>query len=1075
MTIFVEDKLKPGVVGTNLADAVDIETTGPSNVQTDLNTTTTNVTTIQNTLRQSNSAGIAWQYDTQITADPPQNFFRFNNVDPEQATEIYVDVFSVSGRFDEFLTQFGTGGFVYLQDRTNTRNNFLYETSGAITLTGGSTGYYTVPVTFRRSQSVLAATQGDVFTFIFLPTGTSQGGGGTLPNMFLNEITEGTTNLYTRKIDTEARVRFWLREASVTTLNSNDADTGIRIDEANGDLPEDGDTYQINSNDTNVLIYVSLDDTFDAATDLNTVWLVVTRDQGQSDESNPYIVNFGTNFTERTDLTAIASGQVYESSTGFDGNGPRFHYRANDIIELYFQDTDQFFTISEANAPNVDLTRAVKTLTESQTDSDFQAKLNFQHGIPSTDQFKLDQLVETGSTSSPSVIAGVEQILYKSGSFSNDPTDYFTSDFDTGLPPNLGASAQTWLVAVPHEYTINGAMGVESGAANATEIKRDLLIDGATGTYNIYTIPLPTTASLTNVFLLVGTTESITEIDPTSLIKIDRDNVQPSFLALIENNQSINNEAERLTALENKVSTLYPLAPDVDALTEWGDIYVPERAIQDVVLANGYDLIADYRGDSTRYESAGVTYDNTPANLVEYTGLSESLRRIFGFRVTAPADLTLLSVIDGAEVIPLIDMTAAGNYRVNNYTTSETAGQPVSNQVTFLSAVDGDNLISTAPNDNARFSIPDYPVGATNTSRSLSVGFDVLVSGSDTQGEHFVNIDVPETNEAQDRVQITFNVNLGPLHANRQVTATIDYRFVTTPDYRIVFTMVSGPSDVTLRVQDVSLIRSYTSPATITRTDNFQILQDAGGNYTFAGENELLVAFHPYPSSNVMNVVPAAVVTSTGVVTELNDRPAPVPDAGFEDVRIPDTIQFRTLRPDHILNHSDLASLLADRDVQWAYGLARLRTVSTTHAVTEAIDLASGSTLNGVAFDAGRTTQNAQAFTPDSSVTVTLPASTTLSSFIIMEVTWHTGVGTATDNNNRNYTEMGFVPAIINASDNELILGGRGRGADNYGIEVNTTSIAGTDTTIGLTIINFNDQAGATLPAGSLITAVRFY
>lgn len=1073
MTIFVEDKLKPGVVGTNLADAVDIETTGPSNVQADLNTNSTDITTIENTLRQSNSAGIAWQYDTQITADPPENFFRFNNVDPEQATELYVDVFSVSGRFDEFLTQFGTGGFVYLQDRTNTRNSFLYETSGAITLTGGSTGYYTIPVTFRRSQSVLAATQGDVFTFIFLPTGTSQGGGGSLPNMFLNEITEGTTNLYTRKIDTEAVVRFWLRENTVDPGEENTTDIGLIISEANGDLPENGDTYQINSDDTNVLIYLSLDDTFAGATDLNTVWLVVTRDQGQEDESNPYIVNVGMNFTERTNL--VASGTVYESTTGFDGNGPRFHYRANDIIELYFQDTDQFFTISEANAPNVDLTRSVKTLTESQTDLDFQSKLNYQHGIPSNDQFKLDQLVETASTSSSSVIAGVEQILYKSGSFSNDSGDYFTSDFDTGLPPNLGSSAQTWLVAVPHEYTINGAQGLESGAANATEIKRDLVIDGFTDTVNIYTIPLPTTASLTNSFVLVGTTESITEIDPTSLIKVDRDNIQPSFLALIENNQSINNEGERLTALENKVSVLYPLAPDVDSLTNWGDIYVPQRATEAVVLTDGNDLVADYRGDATRYESAGVTYDNTPANVVEYTGLSGSLRRIFGFRVSAPSDLTLLSVIDGAEIIPLIDVTAAGNYRVNNYTSSETAGQPVSNQVTFLSAVDDDNLISTAANDNARFIIPDFPAGATDTSRSVSVGFNVLVNGVDTLAEHLATVNVPETNVAQDRVQITFTANLGPLHSYRQVTATVDYRFVVSTDYRIIFTMVSGPSDVTFRVRDLSLIRNYTPAATVTRTDNFQILEDFGSNYTFTGENELLVAFHPYPSSNVMNVVPAAVVTSTGVVTELNDQPAPVPSAGFEDVRIPDTIQFRTVRPDHILNHSDLSTLLADRNVQWAYGLARLRTVSTEHAVTEAIDLAAGSSINGVAFDAGRTTQNAQAFTPASAVTVTLPASTTLSDFIIMEVTWHTGVGTATDNNNRNYTEMGFVPAIINATDDELILGGRGRGADNYGIEVDTSTIAGTDTTVLLTIINFNDTAGATLPAGSLITGVRFY
>jgi hypothetical protein len=49
MTIFVEDKLKPGVIGVQLADAVDIETTGASNVQSDLDTATNDITIIENT------------------------------------------------------------------------------------------------------------------------------------------------------------------------------------------------------------------------------------------------------------------------------------------------------------------------------------------------------------------------------------------------------------------------------------------------------------------------------------------------------------------------------------------------------------------------------------------------------------------------------------------------------------------------------------------------------------------------------------------------------------------------------------------------------------------------------------------------------------------------------------------------------------------------------------------------------------------------------------------------------------------------------------------------------------------
>ena len=237
----------------------------------------------------------------------------------------------------------------------------------------------------------------------------------------------------------------------------------------------------------------------------------------------------------------------------------------------------------------------------------------------------------------------------------------------------------------------------------------------------------------------------------------------------------------------------------------------------------------------------------------------------------------------------------------------------------------------------------------------MSVGFDVLSNGADTQGEHFETFDVPETATAQDRIQRTFNIYLGRLHGNRTVTVTIDYRFtVPSPtEFRLIFTLQTAPSDVTIRVQDVALTRTYTPAATTTRTDDFEILQDAGGNYTFTGQNELLIAFHPSLVNRTMQVVPAA-VDSTGTINELNNRVAPVPAHNFASVEIPDTValpdfEFRTARVDHYLNHSDLASLLGDRTVQWVYNKAQLRTVATIHAVSEALDLAAGSTVDGVA------------------------------------------------------------------------------------------------------------------------------
>ena len=114
-----------------------------------------------------------------------------------------------------------------------------------------------------------------------------------------------------------------------------------------------------------------------------------------------------------------------------------------------------------------------------------------------------------------------------------------------------------------------------------------------------------------------------------------------------------------------------------------------------------------------------------------------------------------------------------------------------------------------------------------------------------------------------------------------------------------------------------------------------------------------------------------------------------------------------------------------------------------------------------------RTWQDSGSFTAAATdLSVPLPTDTTLSDFLFIEVTWHTGTGTANDNEHRDYTELGSIAAIINAVDDVLILGGRGRGADNYGIEIKTAAITGSSTSISMDIINLNDTSGATLPTG---------
>ena len=956
MVIHVEDKLKPGLVNGRLADAIDVETTGNSTVQADLNTNTASISSINTMLTQLGGVGINWSFDSAISSDPALNTFRFNNADPTQATILYLDAVSLSGRFDEFLTQFASGGFIFLQDRTNTGNSYLFRTTAAITLESGTDSWYEVDVQFLQSKGTLTAVDGDTFSFIFIPiTGTGGGGGGVqLPNMFLNEIQETNTNTFTNRVDVTADaqfVRFWLRSALVTPSNVSTSGEGLVINEANGTLADNGPTFQQGSDANNVYIYFTIPDAFDTATDLSTVYVVI-KDGDEIVDS----INVDDHFVLQSDIAGSVAGQPYRSNTGLNG-GSFLHYKANQTIELFFVTVEQFFDIPEVNAKNVDLTRGVKDLPESSLESEAQAKLNYTHGVPDDDQFKLDQLVEVSTTSASATITGTDTIYYKLGAFTNDSSDYFTTDFDTGLPPSLGQTT-TWTVLVPHNHDITSVAGLESGAGTVTLIQHDIVLTGATGVFNLYRAVLPSTASATNFFVFVGTTNTITEINPSSLVKIDRTNVEANFLTHIENPNGTTDESVRLLAVENKVSVLYPLAPDVDALTEWGDIYEPERAQQEVVLTTGYDLVADYRGPTTgteRYESTGVTYSDAGTNVVTYTGLSESLQRGFGFKVNAPANQTLMWLVDGSDRIPFIDMTAAGNYRVNNYTQATTASTPTT-ETTFIAPGAGtDGVIATGGGNNAIFIIPDYPTGATVTSRSASVEFDVLLNGVDSLAGHFETFDIPETPTAQDRIQRTFSIYLGPQYGNRSVNVTIDYRFtVPSPsEFRMIFTLQVAPSDVTIRVQDVAITRTYTPASTTTRTDNFVILQDGSGDYTFTGENELLMVFHPISQTNIMEVVPVA-VDSTGSIDELNDRNVPVPVHGFDDVEIPDTtalanFEFRTFRADHYLIHRDLSSLLGDRALQWVYGLARLRTVATIHAVNEAIDLASGSTLNGVA------------------------------------------------------------------------------------------------------------------------------
>lgn len=396
-----------------------------------------------------------------------------------------------------------------------------------------------------------------------------------------------------------------------------------------------------------------------------------------------------------------------------------------------------------------------------------------------------------------------------------------------------------------------------------------------------------------------------------------------------------NVDEQRLATLESKVDALYPLTPDVTQLDEWAEVIGPRRTIQEVDITTGYTKIADFRDDSTRYESSGVVYA-TGTNVVTYTGLGDNLYRTFGFKVTAPADQVLMWIVDGSDRIPFVDMTGAGNFRINAYREAIGEDQVITNQAHFLTKDSGPATLGANDGNVQTFTITNFPANATHTSRVLQIGTDVYVNGVDTGASHLLDIEIPATNTAQAKQTVSSSTFLGPLHGNRTVVVEVGYEYRVSGSNLVVdLSISSAPSDVTIDMADVATLLNYTAPGATSRVDNFIAFTDPHGTYTFTGENEILITFQPSLTTNSMETLGA--VVGTGAITELNDIRVPVPAHSFESVEIPDTIDFRTFSPVHFLRHSDLLPLLNNRNVQWCYGLATLLTVREL-SITSAVD-----------------------------------------------------------------------------------------------------------------------------------------
>lgn len=380
---------------------------------------------------------------------------------------------------------------------------------------------------------------------------------------------------------------------------------------------------------------------------------------------------------------------------------------------------------------------------------------------------------------------------------------------------------------------------------------------------------------------------------------------------------------QRLNTLESKTNALYPLTPDVSELVDLSNALDTKRTIPGVDVATGYTKIADYRSDSDRYEQTGINYDSSGSSVIRYSGFSTNLHRGFGFKVSSPSDKTLMSLIEGGDLIPFVDMTAAGKYRINNYIQSSQAGHLIYEQYHNSPRVSGAVTLRNFAKNTTTISIESFPAGVTGRTRTVEFQAMARVQMQFTGRDRVVHFEIPDTDIDQSQRQIDVLIHLGSQYNNRDVTVTLGYALRNTQSGLLMdIQMINGPSDINIDVISAFTVLSYTTAAIISRTDRWVTLSDSDGEFVFSGTNELLFFCNP-ANNNSASIVPV-VRFSDNSHKALNSFTIQKPHASFDDVEIPDDIEFRTFATDHAINATELESLVSRSGEKWAYGLAKL-------------------------------------------------------------------------------------------------------------------------------------------------------
>lgn len=283
--------------------------------------------------------------------------------------------------------------------------------------------------------------------------------------------------------------------------------------------------------------------------------------------------------------------------------------------------------------------------------------------------------------------------------------------------------------------------------------------------------------------------------------------------------------------------------------------------------------------------------------------------------------------------------------------------------------------------------------------------------------------------------------------------------------------------------------------------DSLTPLQNSLGNITLAADAEHWIGLQIAPREGTADYRLIPVVVSiqdgTGSITtiECNDISLNFLNVlngvdpnliGFSRStnQIARVLEYKTISTSQYITHSSMVRLIRDHsDDKWCWGYARLiESQEDRNKVELANDvelqgrmlLNAGSTLDGGPIR--RSWVNWAGATFDSFTwTVALPTGTTIGDYTFVSFEWHTGTDdtNASGNTDRRFSQMVAAPDIYDADGPNVIIGGIGRGADNYGLQVTTTTSSATVLTVE--IININTTAGAGVPANSKITMGRFY